>query len=57
MYISQGQGDADVFMSIPSLNARVTLWKETGKTLIESEAEDSRALLTSLVLSQLVVVK
>lgn len=57
VYISQGQGDADVFMSIPSLNARVTLWKESSKTLVESESEDARTLLTSLVLSQLVVVK
>ncbi|KAF4325486.1 hypothetical protein BBO99_00000330 [Phytophthora kernoviae] len=56
VYISQGQGDADVFMSIPSLDARVTLWKETGKTLIETEKEDARALLTSFVLAQLVVI-
>ncbi|CEG38960.1 integrator complex [Plasmopara halstedii] len=56
VYISQGQGDADVFMSIPSLDARITLWKETGKTLIETEKEDARALLTSFILAQLVVV-
>lgn len=56
VYISQGQGDADVFMSIPSLDARVTLWKETGKTLIETEKEEARALLTSFVLAQLVVI-
>ncbi|KAG7402067.1 Integrator complex subunit 9 [Phytophthora boehmeriae] len=56
VYISQGQGDADVFMSIPSLDARVTLWKETGKTLVETEKEDARALLTSFVLAQLVVI-
>ncbi|GMF30649.1 unnamed protein product [Phytophthora fragariaefolia] len=56
VYISQGQGDADVFMSIPSLDARVTLWKEAGKTLVETEKEDARALLTSFILAQLVVV-
>ncbi|TYZ61070.1 hypothetical protein PybrP1_001535 [[Pythium] brassicae (nom. inval.)] len=55
VYISQGQGDADVFMSIPSLDARVTLWKEAAKTLIETEKEESRTLLTSFVLAQLVV--
>lgn len=43
-------------MSIPSLDARVTLWKESSKTLIETEREDSRAILTALVLAQLVVV-
>ncbi|KAG6972683.1 hypothetical protein JG687_00001333 [Phytophthora cactorum] len=41
VYISQGQGDADVFMSIPSLDARITLWKETGKTLVETEKEEA----------------
>ncbi|KAE8906129.1 hypothetical protein PF005_g372 [Phytophthora fragariae] len=56
VYISQGQGDADVFMSIPSLDARITLWKETGKTLVETEKEDARALLTSFILAQLVVI-
>ncbi|CAH0481009.1 unnamed protein product [Peronospora belbahrii] len=56
VYISQGQGDADVFMSIPSLEARITLWKETGKTLVETEKEDARALLTSFILAQLVVI-
>lgn len=56
MYISQGQGDADVFMSIPSLDARITLWKETAKTVVETEKEDARALLTSLILAQLVVI-
>ncbi|KAF1777760.1 P-loop containing nucleoside triphosphate hydrolase [Phytophthora cactorum] len=54
VYISQGQGDADVFMSIPSLDARITLWKETGKTLVETEKEEARALLTSFILAQLV---
>ncbi|KAL4099647.1 hypothetical protein PRIC1_007447 [Phytophthora ramorum] len=44
VYISQGQGDADVFMSIPSLDARITLWKETGKTLVETEKEDAPRL-------------
>ncbi|EEY64022.1 integrator complex subunit, putative [Phytophthora infestans T30-4] len=56
VYISQGQGDADVFMSIPSLDARITLWKETGKTLVETEKEEARALLTSFILAQLVVI-
>ncbi|RQM16122.1 hypothetical protein DD237_004336 [Peronospora effusa] len=56
VYISQGQGDADVFMSIPSLDARITLWKETGKTLVETEKEDARALLTSFILAQLIVI-
>lgn len=56
VYISQGQGDADVFMSIPSLDARVTLWKDAAKTIIETEKEDARALLTSFVLAQLVVI-
>uniref|UniRef100_M4BEC4 Beta-Casp domain-containing protein n=1 Tax=Hyaloperonospora arabidopsidis (strain Emoy2) TaxID=559515 RepID=M4BEC4_HYAAE len=56
VYISQGQGDADVFMSIPSLDARVTLWKEAGKTLVETDKEDTRALLTSFILAQLVVI-
>ncbi|KAI9911294.1 hypothetical protein PsorP6_009050 [Peronosclerospora sorghi] len=56
VYISQGQGDADVFMSIPSLEARITLWKETGKTLVETEKEQARALLTSFILAQLVVI-
>lgn len=56
VYISQGQGDADVFMSIPSLDARITLWKEAAKTVIETEREETRALLTSFILAQLVVV-
>lgn len=43
-------------MSIPSLDARITLWKETGKTLVETEKEDARALLTSFILAQLVVI-
>ncbi|KAG1711770.1 hypothetical protein DVH05_009013 [Phytophthora capsici] len=56
VYISQGQGDADVFMSIPSLDARITLWKDAGKTLVETEKEEARALLTSFILAQLVVI-
>ncbi|TDH68875.1 hypothetical protein CCR75_005556 [Bremia lactucae] len=56
VYISQGQGDADVFMSIPSLDARITLWKKTGKTLVETEKEEARVLLASFILAQLVVI-
>jgi hypothetical protein len=44
-------------MSIPSLEARVTLWKDQAKTVIETEKDETRALLTSFILAQLVVIQ
>jgi hypothetical protein len=41
-------------MSIPTLDARITIWKEEGRTKLETSKEDVRSLLTSHILAQLV---
>ncbi|DAZ97890.1 TPA: hypothetical protein N0F65_012153, partial [Lagenidium giganteum] len=56
VFISQSQDDAELLMSIPSMDARITLAKAGGRTMIETEKEESRALLTTLVLAQLAVI-
>jgi hypothetical protein len=53
VYVSQGPNNADAMLTIPALDARVTLWREDAKTLIETPKEDARALLQGMVLAQL----
>ncbi|TMW55912.1 hypothetical protein Poli38472_008560 [Pythium oligandrum] len=45
VYISQGPDNADAMLSIPALDARITLWKEAAKTVIETPKEETRSLL------------
>ncbi|KAJ0401928.1 hypothetical protein ATCC90586_008259 [Pythium insidiosum] len=53
VYVSQGPGDADAMLSIPSLDARITLWKDGARTLIETATEETRRVLQGIVLAQL----
>ncbi len=62
MYISQApnidqqQDEPGVLISIPSLDARVTLWKEVGKTKVETSNEETRSLLKSFLFTHLLEV-
>ncbi|GLD93331.1 hypothetical protein PINS_up001923 [Pythium insidiosum] len=53
IYVSQGPENADAMLSIPSLDARITLWKDTARTLIETTSEETRRVLQGAVLAQL----